>query len=298
MRLRATLAVLLLLPAAPVASQVQVRTEPAVPVRGTLFRLEVTPEGDSQVASIGGNIGGEPLHLWTSDGVTWKGLGAAPIDLSDSLLPLQLVLTRADVTDTVAASIALGAGDYPSERLRVAPGMAEPDSAALRRISREGAEARAVGRLAHTTPRLWEAPFEAPRVARQTSAFGTARMYNGKVTSRHMGTDFAGAVGAPIRAANRGRVALVAHFYLAGHVVYLDHGEGLVSAYFHLSRTRVKVGDVVERGQIIGEVGQSGRVTGPHLHWVMRYGSTTVDPMSVLTLLGAADSSAGPSHTP
>ena len=82
-------------------------------------------------------------------------------------------------------------------------------------------------------------------------------------------------------------VALVAPFYLAGNVVYLDHGEGLISAYFHLSRTDVKLGDIVERGQIIGAVGRTGRVTGPHLHWVTRYGGVTVDPMSVLALLGA-----------
>ncbi len=104
--------------------------------------------------------------------------------------------------------------------------------------------------------------------------------------SRHLGTDFAGAVGDPVRATNRGVVAMVADFYLAGRVVYLDHGEGLVSAYFHLSSTAVAQGDTVERGQVIGAVGKSGRVTGPHLHWVMRYGAVTVDPVSVLTLLG------------
>ena len=78
----------------------------------------------------------------------------------------------------------------------------------------------------------------------------------------------------------------MADFYLAGKVVYLDHGEGLISAYFHLSKALVRTGDTVERGQVIGSVGQSGRVTGPHLHWVMRYGGVTVDPMSVLALLG------------
>jgi murein DD-endopeptidase MepM/ murein hydrolase activator NlpD len=79
---------------------------------------------------------------------------------------------------------------------------------------------------------------------------------------------------------------MVADFYLAGRVVYLDHGEGLVSAYFHLSSTTVAQGDTVERGQIIGAVGKSGRVTGPHLHWVVRYGTVTVDPVSMLNLVG------------
>jgi murein DD-endopeptidase MepM/ murein hydrolase activator NlpD len=109
-------------------------------------------------------------------------------------------------------------------------------------------------------------------------------VYNGEVKSRHTGTDFAGAVGAPVSAAGRGVVALVADFYLAGRAVYIDHGAGLVTAYFHLSRADVAQGDTVAAGQRIGAVGQSGRVTGPHLHWVARYGIISVDPMSLLEL--------------
>jgi murein DD-endopeptidase MepM/ murein hydrolase activator NlpD len=77
---------------------------------------------------------------------------------------------------------------------------------------------------------------------------------------------------------------MVANLYLAGRVVYIDHGQGLVTAYFHLSRADVAVGDTVTAGQRIGAVGQSGRVTGPHLHWVARFGTIAVDPMSLLAL--------------
>ena len=174
---------------------------------------------------------------------------------------------------------------YPSEKLTVAPKMAEPDSAGRVRIKQDVARAREVCRAAHQTARLWEDGFALPRKSRITSEFGTGREYNGKVTSRHMGTDFNGKVGDPIVATNRGRVALVAPFYLAGNVVYLDHGEGLVSGYFHLSKALVKTGDMVEKGQVIGRVGRTGRVTGPHLHWIMRYGGVTLDPMSVVSLL-------------
>ena len=96
-----------------------------------------------------------------------------------------------------------------------------------------------------------------------------------------MGTDFAGAVGTPVVAPARGVVALVADFYLAGRAVYLDHGAGLVTGYFHLSQADVQQGDTVKAGQRIGAVGRSGRVTGPHLHWIMRYGTISVDPMSM-----------------
>ena len=112
-------------------------------------------------------------------------------------------------------------------------------------------------------------------------------MYNGEVQGRHLGTDFAGAIGAPVRAAGRGVVAMVANFYLAGRAVYIDHGGGVVTAYFHLSRADVLEGDTVVAGQRIGAVGRSGRVTGPHLHWVARYGAISVDPMSLLQLEGA-----------
>jgi murein DD-endopeptidase MepM/ murein hydrolase activator NlpD len=128
-----------------------------------------------------------------------------------------------------------------------------------------------------------------PRAARITSGFGRGREFNGAITSRHMGTDFAGATGAPVRATNRGVVRLVDAFYYGGNVVYLDHGEGLTSAYLHLSRQDVAPGDTVERGQIIGRVGATGRVTGPHLHLIVRYGGVTVDPMSLFAIAGDAN---------
>jgi murein DD-endopeptidase MepM/ murein hydrolase activator NlpD len=238
------------------------------------------------VTELTGEVAEEPLHLASLDGgVTWTGLAPVPVEGGDSLA-ITLVLLHSGLSDTVRTAIAVAQPDYPSERLTVAPRMAEPDSAARVRIARDIARARSVSRSAHGTARLWDGPFQLPRRSRITSAFGTGREYNGKVTSRHLGTDFNGVVGDPIVATNRGRVALVANFYLAGRVIYLDHGEGLISAYFHLSRALVKTGDVVEKGQLIGRVGRSGRVTGPHLHWVMRYGGVTVDPMSVLELLG------------
>lgn len=97
-----------------------------------------------------------------------------------------------------------------------------------------------------------------------------------------MGTDFAGAVGAPVTAPARGIVALSDTFYLGGNVLYLDHGDGLVTAYLHLSEQLVSAGDTVETGDVIARVGATGRVTGPHLHWIVRYGEITVDGLSLL----------------
>ena len=123
-----------------------------------------------------------------------------------------------------------------------------------------------------------------PRAGRITSGFGNGREFNGQVQSRHLGTDLDGAVGEPVLAAADGVVALVDEFYLGGNVIYLDHGGGLSTGYLHLSEALVATGDTVRAGQRIGSVGATGRVTGPHLHWIVRYGSVTVDPMSVFGL--------------
>jgi murein DD-endopeptidase MepM/ murein hydrolase activator NlpD len=108
-------------------------------------------------------------------------------------------------------------------------------------------------------------------------------MFNGTLSSRHLGVDFSGAVGTSVRAANRGIVALVDDFFLAGNVIYIDHGAGVVTGYFHLSKALVTAGDTVEKGQQIGLVGATGRVTGPHLHWNARYGAVTVNPLDLVS---------------
>jgi murein DD-endopeptidase MepM/ murein hydrolase activator NlpD len=158
------------------------------------------------------------------------------------------------------------------------------DSATDARIEHENALARDVGHHSHDTPQLWTLPFLRPRPSRVTSKFGSGRVFNGRVSSSHLGIDYRGADGEPIFAANRGVVALVSEFFLAGNVVYIDHGSGVVTGYFHMSKPEVSVGDTVERGQEIGLVGATGRVTGPHLHWSARFGALTIDPADLLAL--------------
>ncbi len=262
-------------PQASCASATPIRWHPATPTAGSLFRIVAESLIDTA------RLAGEPLHFRVeADSVV--ALAAVPVDSTSGIN----VSLRCGVSDTVSVRIPTRSADYPLERLRVAPRFSAPPTAALAaRMKREAALAAEVSRTAHQTPRLWTTPFLAPRVARITSGFGGGRTFNGNVTSRHMGTDYAGAVGAPIRATNRGVVRLVGEFYLGGNVVYLDHGEGLVTAYLHMSQQLVQVGDTVAQGGIIGRVGATGRVTGPHLHFIARYGSITVDPLSLLNLL-------------
>lgn len=287
------LAVTLALAAAhPAAAQrgcgdaAELSVHPERPRQGTLFLVRLRGAADAAVVS--GKVAGEPLHFRPDSAGRLAALAAAPIDSADSL---GVVVTCATPGggDTLRLAVPLVAGDYPLERLRVAPRFsAPPDSALAARLAREAARAARVSAGSHETPPLWSAPFVAPRAARITSRFGRGREFNGKVTSRHMGTDFAGATGAPVRAANRGVVRLVDDFYLGGNVVYVDHGGGLVTAYLHLSEQTVAEGDTVARGTRLGRVGATGRVTGPHLHFIVRYGGVTVDPQAFLSLMGGA----------
>ena len=262
------------------------RTNPQTPARGSVALLEVQDDwsrnDQAPLTAVEGEVAGERLHFERRD----RGhatLFGIPLE-GDDTVAVALRLSRGDRVDTSVVRLLVRQPGYPRERITVPPRMVEYDSATRARVEAEGLRARGISRRSHDTPRLWSLPLTLPRPGRITSPYGGAREYNGKVTSRHTGTDFAGAVGAPVVAPTRGVVALVADFYLAGRAVYLDHGAGLVTGYFHLSRADVAEGDTVRAGQRIGAVGRSGRVTGPHLHWIMRYGTVSLDPMSLVEL--------------
>ena len=266
--------------------------QPPIPRQGSLIALRVTPppeDGDSVVAVLG-ELAAEPLHFERRPAGEFRALGGVPLDAPDTIA-VRLELHRASgVIETVEVRLPVARRRAVVERIATAPPFVDaPDSTSTARIMEERELARAVARGAHKVPRLWVEPFvrPRPRASRVTSPFGIQREVNGKLGGKHQGVDVAGAPGAPVRAANRGVVALVGDFYYGGISVYVCHGAGLVTAYHHLSRAAVAVGDTVERGQLIGRVGATGRVTGPHLHWGAQYGRLSVDPGDLLTLLAA-----------
>jgi murein DD-endopeptidase MepM/ murein hydrolase activator NlpD len=256
---------------------------------GSIVRFSVTdgPGRADSIVAISGTMAGEPLRFLVSDSGQFRAIGAIPVDASDSLRARVFVTRASGVVDSVHASVTVAHAEVqPTEtKLAVAERFTQPlDAKTQARIARENERARAVGRRAHESPPLWTETFLKPRDSRVTSEFGTGRMFNGKVASRHLGVDYAGASGAEVRAANRGVVALVDTFFLAGRLVYIDHGGGVVTGYFHLTKPLVVKGDTVARGQVIGQVGATGRVTGPHLHWTARYGALTVNPLDLIAL--------------
>ena len=260
--------------------------EPMAPRQGALFRVRA--QGVPPSSQLSGTAMREPLHFTriANDSTAAEAFGAIPIEGSRSVA-IVVRCSSQSRSDSLSVVIEAAVADYPLEKLTVAPEFGRPpDSATSARIRDENGRARIVAVNSHQTPRLWNEPFILPRDSRITSGFGQGREFNGAVTSRHMGTDFQGAQGATIRAANRGVVRLIGLFYYGGNVVYIDHGGGITSAYLHMSADSVAVGDTVARGQTIGLVGATGRVTGPHLHLIVRYGEVTVDPMSLFAIAG------------
>lgn len=283
------LVALLIAGAAPIRAQdgIHVRWEPAEPKQGAFVFIVV--EGDSTVAvdssvTITGSLAGQPLHFERDNLGALRAMGAIPVNAA-ATIPVQLVVVNARNTTDRVVRVPVSEVDFAMERLSVDSRFSsQPDSALRERIRREGAMSVGVSLASHDTPRQWFEPWVRPRPGRVTSRFGTGRVFNGELRSRHMGTDLDGENGEPIRAGNRGVVALVGDFYYAGNVVYLDHGAGIVTIYMHMSEVDVEAGQVVDRGQVIGKVGATGRVTGPHLHWVGRHGRISVDPLTLLDL--------------
>lgn len=266
-----------------------VSVTPALALPGSIVRVTVTdsPAGDDSVVAVRGTMAGEPLRFLRADSGRFNAIGGVPVGALDSVAALVVIERASNHADTVRVSVAIPPAEAPATepRLAVAQVFTRPlDAKTQARIARENELGRAVGRKAHASPPMWTAAFLRPRDSRVTSEFGTGRMFNGVVASRHLGVDYAGASGAEVRAANRGVVALVDTFFLAGRLIYIDHGGGVVTGYFHLSEPLVAKGDTVSRGMVIGRVGSTGRVTGPHLHWSARYGALAVNPLDLIGL--------------
>lgn len=289
----AALTVLTLVPAGvPVSGQAvspasssgpAVAWRPDAPVQGRLFVLSVSDSMEGRLQAVEGRSAGERLHFHRLDSGSFESLVPVPVDATGDAVVELTFRYRDGGTERVRHAIPVAQGSFRHARLTVAPQYGRPptEEEAARR-SRDAARARAVSEAAHETRRLWTDEMVIPRNDRVTSGFGDGREFNGQISSRHMGLDLDGEPGDTVFAVTRGVVELVDEFLLAGNIVYLNHGAGLVSGYFHLTRPLVAQGDTVSAGTPIGLVGATGRVTGPHLHWVVRYGYVSVDPRSLL----------------
>jgi len=190
------------------------------------------------------------------------------------------------------ATVTVGTAHFPTEQLTVDRKYVEPSPEDLKRAQDEIEHLRAIY-AATTREKLWRGafriPLDNPPPARN---FGRRRILNGEPGSPHSGVDLAAPAGTPVHAAQRGKVVLADSLYFSGNTVVVDHGLGLYTFYGHLKSIAVKVGDTVDTGALLGEVGATGRVTGPHLHWGVSLNSARVDPMQLVALFAPAKSSA------
>ncbi len=201
------------------------------------------------------------------------------VDLETPAGGYELGRVRDGRLETVRVEVS--AYPYPEQRLTVEPGYVEPSPENAARAAREAERVRALwsrrGERRFTLPLA--APLEPLPAGR---AFGRRRVFNDQPRSPHTGVDFTASVGTPVHSVADGTVALAEEHFYAGKAVFVDHGDGLVSMYFHLSEMAVKAGDRVARGQRLGAVGATGRVTGAHLHFALRWRGARVDPMPLL----------------
>jgi murein DD-endopeptidase MepM/ murein hydrolase activator NlpD len=220
-----------------------------------------------------------------SSPLRWSGL--VGIDLDTIPGPYTVVVSGVDaagLTASVEHPLEVAAKAFATRRLTVDAKFVTPPPEALARIQDESVRVRAI--VETTSPeRHWSGPFTRPVPGRAISEFGKRSVYNGEPRSPHSGTDFAGAVGTRIRAPNAGRVVLAAELYYSGNTVILDHGQGLYSHFGHLSAFSVAEGDLVPARAVVGRIGATGVVTGPHLHWSVRLAGARVDPLSLLAVL-------------
>jgi len=175
-------------------------------------------------------------------------------------------------------------GFYKKETLKVQQSKVTLSEKDKKRAAEEYARAMEVYNT--STPNSYiTSKFMAPMQSKITSEFGKARVYNDTLKGYHSGTDYRASVGTPIVASNDGVVALVEDRFYSGGSVIIDHGHGIYTCYFHMSKFDVKKGQVVKKGEVIGLSGKSGRVTGPHLHFSARVASEQVDPLQLIELL-------------
>ncbi len=172
---------------------------------------------------------------------------------------------------------------YAVERLTLPKNKVDLDEKGLERYKAEQEQIRQA--LAEDSgSRLWAADFVEPVDGRNSGRFGSVRILNGQPKTPHRGEDIAAPMGKDVVASNDGIVRLTVDHVFSGKGVYLDHGLGLYSMYFHLSEVLVKDGEAVKVGQVIGKVGASGRATGPHLHWGAKVNGAWINPFSLVGL--------------
>jgi murein DD-endopeptidase MepM/ murein hydrolase activator NlpD len=258
--------------------------------QGSLLLAELS--SDAALESVHAKWGTEEIPFWqkaapataASQGERWRTLVAVDLDKPVGDYPVE-VTTKPAAEPSVACQLTVHviAGKFATENLRVDNKFVEPDAEQLARVKSEQQKLREI--YATVSPqKLWQGRFRMPLDGVTKGAnFGRRRVLNGQSRSPHSGVDLPATTGTPVHAAQTGRVVLAESLFVAGNTVIIDHGLGIYTLYCHLSEIDAKVGDKITVGALLGKVGATGRVTGPHLHWGLSVDQARVNALQIVT---------------
>lgn len=245
-----------------------------------VFHIEVPRKLDSLS---GKWLDHEVFFSFDTKNKTWYGIAGVNLETKPGTYALHLTGFARSQGFSFERKIVVAKAKYPVIAVTVAKQFTEPNAEQLQQINQAKAVKQEV--FHHFAPeKEWAGNFAAPVQARISDVFGTRRVFNGETRSVHEGLDYAVPQGTPVLALNAGTVLLAQSLYFEGNCVVLDHGQGLMTLYLHLSEFKVKAGDHVERGQELGLSGGTGRATGPHLHVAVRWDGVYLDPAALLKL--------------
>jgi hypothetical protein len=227
--------------------------------------------------------------------VTWNGKEITMV--SDSLNGMWMAFLGVDLTtepgeytltakcgdELLERQIPVIAKDHGTRRFTVSKKMEALDTVTLERVKKESKRMRDILSVSRNQP-LWQGTWIRPLPGQIVSPFGCRTIINDLERSPHSGVDLRAPRGTPINAINKGQIVLVADHFFGGLSVVIDHGGGIHSMYFHLSEISVREGQIVEKGDLIGRSGSSGRATGPHLHFGIRLNNQRVNPLTLIEL--------------
>jgi murein DD-endopeptidase MepM/ murein hydrolase activator NlpD len=256
--------------------------QPIKLVNGAPVVFWVTPA--KRLDSLSGNwLGHDVFFSFDQPSKTWYGIAGISLETKPGAYALQLKGTSGGQNISFERKISVGRAKYPTIAVTVSKQFTEPSPEQLQQINQEKALKQDV--LGHFEPaREWAGGFVPPVTARVSDVFGTRRVFNGETKSVHQGLDYAVPQGTTVSALNAGTVLLAQPLFFEGNCIVLDHGQGLLTLYLHLSEFKVKAGEHVARGQEIGLSGGTGRATGPHLHIAVRWEGVYLDPATLLKM--------------
>lgn len=267
---------------------VELRVSAAAPAQGTLLIAEV--RSAKTLSDIAGKWTDRDISFWQATGASvpkgtnvWRALVGVDLEQSAGDFKFSVSGKSADGSAvSCETGIVVRVGKFPTERLKVAPNFVEPNPEQAAKAAEDQKKLRAI--YSSVTPeKLWTGAFRIPLDGVKTGGnFGKRRVLNGKSNSPHSGVDLPSPTGTPVHAAQSGRVVLAEELYFAGNTVVIDHGLGVYTLYGHFSEIDAKPGDEVKVGDVIGKVGATGRVTGPHLHWGLEVDRARVNAMEIV----------------